>query len=1194
MDTIAPTVNKVKRKYTRKITSSPGKPKPDKPKAVRTRKVAPKVAPQVSPVVHTDIKSTPDIPVSPANVPAVATPPMASKKLLYMQLMDDLAYIMRKRGDPMRARAYTQARETMDAMDEADITSPAALKGRPGIGPTIHQKLVTFDTTGTLPLLEEAADLLRVRRALTTFTGIYGVGEKKAEELVDKGVTTLEELTARQYELLNDKQQVGLKYYHDILERIPRSEIDEYKSLFMGVVPAGMRLEIVGSYRRGAATSGDIDVILTSENPALFKQFIDGLKGRGIIREVLSCGNAKCLVVARLKVGARARRVDFLYTAPAQYPFALLYFTGSKGFNTMMREHALRQSYSLNEHELSVMEGRKKQGAVDQVFADEAAIFAFLGLAYRRPEERVDGRAVVPAGVVAAPAPPATEPAPVKKRVTKKKVPAVPPAVATEPAQAPPASLLLPPEPVSEPVPFSEPFPVVATEPAQAPPASLLLPPEPVAEPAPAIAAPVKAKKRVTKKKTVAASAASAVPTEVPVNQVIPAASVAPTPAPTDNVALAHIRQFQQQGTSFLKTLSEPSLAAMIAHANHAFHTAGEPVMTDAEYDILTQYVETRFPRSNAVQAIGALPVEKNKVRLPYEMASMDKIKPDTGALAQWKSTYTGPYVLSSKLDGVSGLFSTEDAAAPRLYTRGDGKIGPAISSLIPHLRLPTPAGAVVRGEFVFKKTVFADKYAAKYANARNLVAGLVNGKTLDDRIRDVDFVAYEVIRPASLTPSQQMAWLTEQGFQTVQHKTVPGDQLTNDQLSEHLRDARANEVYDIDRIIVSDDRVYPRTSGNPDHSFAFKMVLSDQAAETHVTDVEWTASKDGFLKPTVHVEPVTIGGVTIRKTTGFNAEFIEKNRLGVGAIVRLIRSGDVIPYIQQVVQPATQAKMPTVPYVWNKTHIDILLENADEDAEVRKKRIVTFFKTLDVDGLREGNVQKIVQAGYDTICKIVHMTEADMLKVEGFKEKTAHKLVTGIREAVAKAPIPALMVASGTMGRGMGEKKMEVVFEAYPEWLEPQERNLERLVAIKGMSRTTAQDLIMRIPAFMAFLAECGITLPSAEVGAAAAAAPVQATVTGPSAATAAAPAPAVTTSAATEALRNKTVVMTGVRSKELEAALKPLGVKFGSSVSKNTFALIVAAKGDALTGKMKDAQNLGIPMYTLEEFRTAFGIAA
>ena len=1067
-----------------------------------------------------------------------------------MQLMDDLAYVMRKRGDAMRARAYSQAKETMDAMDEADITSPASLKGRPGIGPTIYQKLVTFTETGTLPLLEEATDILRVRRAMTTFTGIYGVGEKKAEELVDKGVTTLEALTARQYELLNDKQQVGLKYYHDILERIPRSEIDEYKSLFMGVVPAGMRLEIVGSYRRGAATSGDIDVILTSEDPALFKQFIDGLKGRGIIREVLSCGNAKCLVVARLKAGARARRVDFLYTAPAQYPFALLYFTGSKGFNTTMREHALRQSYSLNEHELSVMEGRKKQGGVDQVFADEAAIFAFLGLAYRRPEERVDGRAVVPAAAAAEPAPVP----PVKKRVTKKKVPAAPPV-------APPASLILPPEPVPAAVPVPEPEPV----------------PEPVAA-----AAPMKAKKRVTKKKTVVQTVVqTVVPTEVPTNQVIPAAEEA-APAPTDDVALAHIRQFQQQGTSFLKTLNEPSLAAMIAHANHAFHTAGEPVMTDAEYDILTQYVATRFPRSNAIQAIGALPVEKNKVRLPYEMASMDKIKPDTGALTQWKSTYAGPYVLSSKLDGVSGLFSTEDAAAPRLYTRGDGKIGQDISYLIPHLRLPTPAGTVVRGEFVFKKAVFAEKYAAKYANARNLIAGLVNGKTLDDRIRDVDFVAYEVIRPASLTPSQQMAWLVKHGFQTVQHQTVPWDRLTNDQLSEHLRDARANEVYDIDGIIVSDDRVYPRASGNPDHSFAFKMVLSDQAAETHVTDVEWTASKDGFLKPTVHVEPVTIGGVTIRKTTGFNAEFIEKNRLGVGAIVRLIRSGDVIPYIQQVVQPATQAKMPTVPYVWNKTHIDILLENADEDTEVRKKRIVTFFKTLEVDGLREGNVQKIVQAGYDTICKIVHMTQEDMLKVEGFKEKTAHKLVTGIREAVAKAPIPALMVASGTMGRGMGEKKMEAIFEAYPEWLDPQERNLDRLAAIKGMSRTTAQDLVMRIPAFVAFLSECGITLPSAGATAPVAAPPAPA-----------AGATAATTSAATEALRNKTVVMTGVRSKELEAALKPLGVKFGASVSKNTFAVIVAAKGDALTGKMKDAQNLGVPMYTLEEFRTAFGMA-
>jgi len=1086
--------------------------------------IFPVSVPKPAPTVLTP-KPTVPIPAS--------TKTMTSKKTQYLQWMDDLAYLMRRRKDPMRARAYLQAKETIEALPDAAVTGPEALKGRPGIGPAIYEKLVTLTATGTLPLLEEGADDLRTKRAMEVFTQIYGVGEKKAEELVaQKGVTTLEELTARQYELLNDKQQIGLRYYRDILERIPRDEIDAYYRVFRAAASTACKdvaLEIVGSYRRGAGDSGDIDVILTATDPAHFKTFIDTMKAQKIIEEVLSCGNSKCLVIGRLSPAHKARRVDFLYTPPQEYPFAVLYFTGSKGFNTTMREHALSRSYTLNEHGLSVMEGRKKGAMVSETFADEAAIFAFLGLAYKTPAERTGGDAVVPAAAAAtATATAAAEaPAPVtKKRVTRKKAPAPSPTVPAPTAPAPTNNLIV----------------------------SLVQ-----SSPAPA-----------------------------------PSPTVVPAP-----VAMDHIHQFQRDGTRALAPLSEPQLAAMIEAANHAFHTVGAPVMTDAEYDILTRYTEERFPTSQALQAVGAVPVAKNKVRLPYEMASMDKIKPDTAALVQWKAKYRGPYVLSSKLDGVSGMYTVDEAGAARLYTRGDGKVGQDITYLIPYLRLPkgTPSfatGIAIRGEFVFKKAVFATKYASTYANARNLVAGLVNGKTVDDRIRDLDFVVYEVIQPANLTPSQQMSWIRDHGFLTVTNRTVPPDQLTNDYLSDVLRDARSNDVYDIDGIIVSDDRVYPRTSGNPDHSFAFKMVLSDQAAETHVVNVEWAASKDGFLKPTVHVEPVTVGGVTIRKATGFNAEFIEKHRLGVGAIVRIIRSGDVIPYIQAVVAPATQAQMPTVPYVWNKTHVDILLEHADDDPAVRKKRIVAFFRTLDVDGLREGNVQKLLQAGYDTICKIVKMSAADMLKVEGFQQKTADKLVTGIRQAVARAPLPALMVASGKMGRGLGEKKLETVFEAYPTWWESEERNVDRLAAIKGMSRTAAEELVAHLPAFTAFLEECGITaLDRTTVPVAPTMQPLPAA----TAATAATAPPAPTTIGpeGAAALAGKTLVMTGIRSKELETALKPLGVKFGAAVSKNTFAVITGTKpedGAKLTGKMKDAQTHGIPIYSLAEFQTKYQI--
>ena len=109
---------------------------------------------------------------------------------------------------------------------------------------------------------------------------------------------------------------------------------------------------------------------------------------------------------------------------------------------------------------------------------------------------------------------------------------------------------------------------------------------------------------------------------------------------------------------------------------------------------------------------------------------------------------------------------------------------------------------------------------------------------------------------------------------------------------------------------------MYPeRKNKNPDHAFAFKMVLSDQVAEAKVVHIEWNPSKDGYLKPRVQIEPVELGGVTITYATGKNASFIEKNKIGIGAIIELVRSGDVIPDIKKVVVPAKKSlPCPTSP----------------------------------------------------------------------------------------------------------------------------------------------------------------------------------------------------------------------------------------------------------------------------------------
>merc|ERR1712159_703454 len=134
-----------------------------------------------------------------------------------------------------------------------------------------------------------------------------------------------------------------------------------------------------------------------------------------------------------------------------------------------------------------------------------------------------------------------------------------------------------------------------------------------------------------------------------------------------------------------------------------------QPLMTDNQYDILEDYIKRKYPKNAIVEKIGA-PVEKNKVNLPYEMASMDKIKPDTNALPNWKAKYKGPYVLSCKLDGVSGLYTTENDKQG-LYTRGDGKVGQDVTHFLPYMNLPQNKDIVVRGEFIMAKKTFQDKY---------------------------------------------------------------------------------------------------------------------------------------------------------------------------------------------------------------------------------------------------------------------------------------------------------------------------------------------------------------------------------------------------------------------------------------------------------------------------------------------------
>jgi NAD-dependent DNA ligase/DNA polymerase/3'-5' exonuclease PolX len=1124
---------RVKRKYTRKI-------KVDMPKENPPAEPEP-----MNPVAKPDSGSP--------NPPKFLPP--YNKTMV--EVLERLEKLMRKNRDHIHQMVYKRALETVRSTVE-DVMDVDQLKGKRYIGPIILSKFKEYIQTGTLSLFEREKEKPGYEQSALydQLSEIYGVGPKKAQDLIDKGITSIEDLRTKQEELLNESQKAGLKYYDDILKRIPRSEIDEYNKIFKRVfekVTAGQparesRYEIVGSYRRGLQESGDIDLILTSPDKSIFKKFTDALKEENIIVVTLSSGGSKCLVITKLTPQSSARRVDFLYSSPEEFPFAILYFTGSKEFNTVMRGHALKKGVSLNEHGLSKKEpGKKKEEMISQQFVTEKDIFDYLGLVFKEPIERLNGQAVE-----------------IKDEERKDVENPVDTVVEAKPLQKFTLKIREPKEkkPVAEPT--IEKKPKLVIRESIAPPIAQIITTEQF-EPEVPIKIPEKKRRTYKKREKIEIK---------PAEPIVETILDMPPKSKTDSSTKQHIESFKKNGISVIEHLSEKDLADMLVVANAAYYNTKTALMTDNEYDIIKEYMERKYPKNEVLEQVGA-PITKNKVKLPFNMPSMDKIKPDSGALAKWQEKYTGPYVLSCKLDGVSGMYvSAVDIDKSKLYTRGDGTVGQDITHLLRTLQLPNVSDLVVRGEFIIPKTTFTEKYKDTFANPRNMVSGIVNSKTMDEKMKDLHFVAYEIIQPL-MKPSEQMATLKKHGFEVVQNKSEP--ELTNESLSDVLKDWRTSYQYEIDGVIVTDDHMHSRKDGNPDYAFAFKMVLSDQMAEAKVVDVIWEASKSGYLKPRVRIEPVRLTGVTIEYATGFNGKFIEENKIGIGAVIQIIRSGDVIPHIKAVTTPAEHAKMPDAAYHWTDTHVDIVLDNVSEDVTVREKNITAFFTSLEVDGLSGGNVKRIMKAGFDTVPKILHMSKEDFETVDGFKQKMVDKIYDGIQDKVGKATLLQIMVASNLLGRGLGERKMMPMLEAQPDILtssDTDEEKITKLRAIPGIGPENAKSFVANIGVFLGFLKECGldgklngpvIAEPSKEL------------------------ANEMANIDTSNPLYGKHIVMTKTRDATVIDKIKKAGGILDDNIGKTTFLLIVKTKAD-VSNKTKYANEHNITIMTPEEFNEKY----
>ena len=638
-------------------------------------------------------------------------------------------------------------------------------------------------------------------------------------------------------------------------------------------------------------------------------------------------------------------------------------------------------------------------------------------------------------------------------------------------------------------------------------------------------------------------------------------------------ISLLSIDKFKKN----VNKLDIEKLRTFKEYCDDIYYNSEKTILSDEQYDILKDILIKKD--SKYIESVGAkLRDEDNRTILPYWLGSIDKIKNDNpSALERWiNKNKCDKYVLEDKLDGISCLLICNNGKIS-LYTRGDGLVGADISYLCKYFKnIPKDIKEkiAIRGELIIKKETFEKKYKDSFANPRNMVSGIVGSKSFRDGLNDIDFIAYEIIdlNLEDLKPSEQLKILQNLGFEIVYNRTYENIDIEN--LEEELIYSKNNSIYEIDGIIVQPDSFYERNiSDNPKYAFAFKMMIGENIIETEVEDVEWNTSKWGILKPRIKVKTVHLNGVNINYTTGFNAKFIYDNKIGKGSVIKITRSGDVIPYIVEVVKNSKNPSMPEN-YRWNESKVDILIDNNNEveTDEMNIKMITSTFEKLSVKFVSEKTIEKIYNEGYKTFLDIIKMKKEDLIKIKGIEDKLATKIYENIKNGLNDMTVPLLIGASGVLGFGIGVKKINALFESYPYILDDyniidKETIIKNIVNVEGFSDKTANKIYENLENANKFLKDIFpyVIWKIEEIE------------------------EIENKEQKNSLLSDKKICFSGFRDKDLEKQIIEKGGKITTSVSKNTNILVVKDIEDK-SSKIKDAKKNNVEILEKSNFIEKF----
>lgn len=603
-------------------------------------------------------------------------------------------------------------------------------------------------------------------------------------------------------------------------------------------------------------------------------------------------------------------------------------------------------------------------------------------------------------------------------------------------------------------------------------------------------------------------------------------------------------------------------LVEKITKANVAYRL-GKPIMSDGEYDILVDELWEIDPHNPILSKIG-LPVrdESRKRELPVDMASMNKVK-SVSEVQNWfrlkEISQDQELVITPKYDGLSLCV---DESKSEATTRGDGQIGQDCDIHYKFLgnKLSTDDFKYTWGEVIMPKSIFMSKYSSDYANPRNLVAGLLNSKEVTDPLGDTVYIKYGgVLKNGNVGLKSDILNMLNSGQETkVPFKVIKISDLSEDLLFQIFKEWSVDFeidglILEINSLSLQEELGRETSTNNPCWARAFKSPQFEQSAQSEVISISWNISKQGYLKPTLHINPVKLDGVTVSNVTGNNARFVKDMGLGKGAKVIIKRSGMVIPTIVDVLEKV-EFEMPSVPDIkWSDSGVE--LQTLEETDDQKLKKLIAFFQILEADNVSEGIVTQLWGAGYRTIKDILSLTKDDLSKLEGFGSRKSEIVYNSIQKSITDVDLCKLQHATGIF-KGLGSRRLAKLehFKTKP--------SVDCVMMIDGFAESSAKSYVDSYDEFFDFIKGLPITIIEK-----------------------------VEDVKFSNDLEGMSFAFTGVRRPDLVKIVESRGGKECSSVSKNTTHLVCADKSSS-SSKMKKAIDLGIQILDIKDLENLLSL--